>query len=63
MTGDQPTTDATWLNVQVAPMESWADPMRRLTDNQRERLETPEFYELLQREISRRFTPEMFRPV
>ena len=51
-----------WLNVQVPPMESWADPMRRLTHEQRERLETPEFYELLQRELSGRFTPELFRP-
>ena len=51
-----------WLNVQVPPLETWSGTMRRLTDDQRERLETPEFYELLQREISRRFTPELFRP-
>ena len=51
-----------WLNAQVPRMETWSDPMRRLTDDQRERLETPESYELLQREISRRFTPELFRP-
>lgn len=50
-----------WLNVEVPPLESWADPMRRLTAAQRERLEKPEFYEMLQREISRRFTPQLFQ--
>ena len=49
-----------WLNIEVPPMESWADPIRRLTAAQRERLETPEFYEMLQREISHRFTPQLF---
>jgi site-specific recombinase XerD len=47
-----------WLNIEVPPLESWSDPLRGLTAAQRERLEAPEFYEMLQREISRRFSSQ-----
>lgn len=43
-----------WVSLEVPPLEKWAEPFRWLTPQQRERIESPEFYELLQREIPRR---------
>ena len=44
------------------PLEMWAEPLRWLTPQQRERIESAEFYELLQREITRRFLRCLQRP-
>ena len=44
-----------WLTLDVPPLEHWQEPMKWLTPEQKTRLESPEFYELLQREIARRF--------
>jgi len=49
-----------WLNVEVPPLESWDASIRRLTCAQRERLESPEFFELLQSQLSERFYREVF---
>ena len=43
-----------WVNLQIPPLEQWEEPMRWLSRKQRERIEAPEFYELLQREIPMR---------
>ncbi|MBT5020178.1 hypothetical protein OAF98_04620 [Planctomicrobium sp.] len=40
-----------WISLDIPPLENWTEPFRRLTPQQRERIESPEFYELLQREI------------
>jgi integrase/recombinase XerD len=44
-----------WLTLDVPPLERWEEPMRWLTPEQKSRIESPEFYELLQREVARRF--------
>ncbi len=51
-----------WLALDVPPLETWAEPLRWLTPQQRERIESAEFYELLQREITRRFLCCLQRP-
>jgi hypothetical protein len=49
-----------WLNVEVPPLESWDASLRRLSEAQRERLETPEFFERLQTALSQRFYRDLF---
>ena len=44
-----------WITLEVPPLERWAEPMRWLTPPQRERVESAEFYQLLQDQITRRF--------
>ncbi len=51
-----------WLALDVPPLETWAEPLRWLTPQQRERIESAEFYGLLQREITRRFLRCLQRP-
>lgn len=43
-----------WVNLEIPPLEQWEEPMRWLSRAQRERIEEPEFYELLQQEIPKR---------
>jgi hypothetical protein len=43
-----------WVNLEIPPLEQWEEPLRWLSRAQRERIEEPSFYELLQREIPRR---------
>lgn len=43
-----------WVNLQIPPLEQWEEPVCWLTRAQRERIEEPEFYGLLQREIPKR---------
>lgn len=43
-----------FVTLDIPPLESWSDSLRWLGREQRERFEQPEFYELLQREISGR---------
>jgi len=38
----------------IPPLEHWEEPMRWLTRAQRDRIEEPGFYELLQQEIPKR---------
>lgn len=49
-----------WLNVEVPPLELWDTSLVRLTHAQRERLESPEFFELLQSQLSQRFYRDVF---
>jgi hypothetical protein len=44
-----------WNLIEVPPLERWEEPLRWLTPRQRERMETPEFYRMLEAEINRRF--------
>ena len=37
------------------PLEVGAEPLKQLSVQQRQRVETPEFYQLLQREVTRRY--------
>lgn len=43
-----------YVTLEIPPLERWSEPLSWLTRQQRERFEEPEFYELLQREISTR---------
>ena len=43
------------LTLDVPPLERWEEPMRWLTPEQKTRIESAESYELLQREVARRF--------
>jgi len=43
-----------WVNLEIPPLEQWEEPLRWLSRQQRERIEEPAFFELLQREIPRR---------
>ena len=44
-----------WVTLDIPPLEHWETELRRLPRAQRERIESPEFYELLQRTISSRY--------
>ncbi len=44
-----------WLSLDLPPLEVWAEPLKQLSVPQRKRVETPEFYQLLQREVTRRY--------
>ena len=44
-----------WLSLDLPALEMWEEPLKRLSVQQRERIESPEFYQLLQREVTRRF--------
>ena len=44
-----------WISLEVPPLERWEEPLRWLNPSRRDRVEQPEFFEMLQREIPRRF--------
>ena len=44
-----------WVTLDIPPLERWERDLKRLPAAQRERIESPEFYELLQRTISARY--------
>jgi hypothetical protein len=46
------------VSLELPPLERWDRPLRWLTPEQRERIESPEFYRLLQEHVSRRFLAE-----
>ncbi len=46
-----------FVTLDIPLLERWSEPLGRLSRDQRERFEEPEFYELLQREIASRLRP------
>jgi integrase/recombinase XerD len=44
-----------FVTLQIPPLESWEKPMRWLTPQQRERVETPEFFQLVQAHVTRKY--------
>ena len=46
---------AGWVTLEVPPLEAWQEPFLWLTPPQRERIESPEFYKLLQEHVGRRY--------
>ena len=46
---------AGWITLEVPPLDSWERPMRWLTREQRQRVESSDFYRLLQEQIGRRY--------
>ena len=43
-----------WVTIELPPLENWESTLRRLPAAHRERIEEPEFFEMLQRELPRR---------
>ncbi len=44
-----------WVVLELPPLEAWAEPLRWLTPAERERVESAEFYRLLQEHVTSRF--------
>jgi|GEM_PF-1633594 len=44
-----------WTTPEVPPLESWEQPLCWVTAEQRERIESPESYKLLQEHVTRKF--------
>ena len=44
-----------WVTLDIPPLEHWESELQRLPREQRERVESPEFYDLLQRTIATRY--------
>lgn len=44
-----------WIALDLPPLDDWADALRRVTPEQRERLLSPRFYEYLRMALGRRF--------
>ena len=44
-----------WVTLQIPPLEAWEDRLRWLLPEQRERVESPEFFGLLQQHVTRRY--------
>ena len=44
-----------WLSIDLPPLEDWAESLKRLTQQQRDRITSPAFYQLLQKALSERY--------
>jgi hypothetical protein len=44
-----------WVTLQVPPLEAWESRLLWLLPEQRERVETPEFFQLVQQHVTRRY--------
>ena len=44
-----------WVTLEVPLLEAWKDSLQWLTPAERERIESPEFYQLLQHHLTRKF--------
>ncbi len=44
-----------WVTMEIPPLEKWEKPMRWLTPEQRERMQSPDFYQLLQTHVTRKY--------
>ena len=44
-----------WVTLEVPPLEAWESRLRWLLPEQRERIESPEFYQLLQTHVARKY--------
>ena len=44
-----------FVTMEIPPLEKWEKPMRWLLPEQRERIQTPEFFQLLQTHVTRKY--------
>jgi hypothetical protein len=44
-----------WIALDLPPLEEWQSVLGQLTSQQRDRIQEPAFYDLLHRELSRRY--------
>ncbi len=45
-----------WVTLEIPPLEEWEESLRWLSQTERERIESPEFFQMLQREIPQRLS-------
>jgi hypothetical protein len=44
-----------WVTLEVPPLEAWAEPLRWVTPSERDRIESPQFFQLLQGVLTNRY--------
>jgi hypothetical protein len=44
-----------WVTLEIPPLEAWEKPMRWLTPQQRERVESPDFFRIVQDHAIRKY--------
>jgi site-specific recombinase XerD len=44
-----------WTTIEIPPLEKWEKPMRWLLPEQRERIQSPDFFQLLQTHVTRKY--------
>jgi len=44
-----------WVTLEVPPLEAWREPLRWLTREERERVESPDFYRTLQEHLTQKY--------
>ena len=44
-----------WVTLDVPPLEAWAEPLRWVTPSERDRIESPQFFQLLQGVLTKRY--------
>ena len=44
-----------WVTLEIPPLEHWEEPMRWLNPPERERVESPRFFQVLQEHVPRRY--------
>ncbi len=44
-----------WTTIEIPPLEKWEKPMRGLLPGQRERIQSPEFFQLLHTHVTRKY--------
>ena len=44
-----------WVALDIPPLEAWKEVLAQLPSPQRKRIESPEFFRILQTEVTRRF--------
>lgn len=47
--------DRNWIEIQLPVVDQWSEPLSRLPRAQRQRIQSPEFYDQLHRQITQRF--------
>lgn len=51
-----------WIALDLPPLEIWEDRLRWVSPGQRDRITSPDFYQLLQKHLSQRFLDWKDRP-
>ena len=44
-----------WVTLEVPPLEAWAEPLQWVTPSERDRIESPQFFQLLQGLLTKRY--------
>ena len=44
-----------WITMEIPPLEKWEKLMRWLLPEQRERIQSPDFFQLLQKHVTRKY--------